>query len=405
MGLSVLKVFQLAFQRAADRQKASDVTTLSQKPPLTAEDVKPAAVFRSLGPPSVFRSLGEREEQLLPQIGAKRKARAPADEVSAAVQAGSSATHGATAIGAAGQAAVHAEGVAAAVSTAADAVNATTTDPTVAVADVLGDFANAAANVAAARDAATAANAAAAAKAAATTATAVAVAADTGATIAITKFVAAADADAIAKATKASTRPRAIGHYPHFVELKNYAQDLSVLDSILYWAYECLPYVLHIQVEPHFHEHTTALLEAIDMGRRSRDFYEGLLSEPGDIAASNDTQFKFWIRFGWLACLFAIGGEQGGLLVDGMDPPHWWEGDTKQWWWKTRLVGSPFHCAMDSRLAKAEDMVCTFEDRHDNASTAAASAAAVCNTAAAEAAAAASAYAATNAAVAAANSA
>ena len=33
-------------------------------------------------------------------------------------------------------------------------------------------------------------------------------------------------------------------------------------------------------------------------------------------------------------------------------------GDNKQLWWKTRLVGSPFHRrAMDSRLGWAEDML------------------------------------------------
>ena len=145
---------------------------------------------------------------------------------------------------------------------------------------------------------------------------------------------------------------------------------------MLYWAYECLPYVLDIPIEPHFHDHMTELENAIrSMGERYRDFYHGM-SKDGGIAASDNEQFNFWIRFGWLACSFAIGREWGkadDLHLDE-EPPHSWDSDNKQWWWKTRLVGSPFHCAMDSPLACAGDMKDAFEDRHQDACTAAASA-------------------------------
>ena len=103
MAWSVSKVFQLAFQRAATCQKASDVAAASQKP-------SPTATPQAVEPASVFCSLGECE---LPQVGAKRKAQAvgPANEVGAAVQT-----------------AVQAERVATAASTATNAVNAATTE-------------------------------------------------------------------------------------------------------------------------------------------------------------------------------------------------------------------------------------------------------------------------------------
>ena len=340
-------------------------------------------------PRYVALSAGADEEPPPPQTGTKRKARDLA-EGGAADQAGSSAAHTATAINdAAAEAGTSplnpmrsdpAESVAAAAAEAAAAAAIKPLEvasPTEVVAAVIATFA-------------TATTAAAAAKATAIDAADAAAADAAASTTAATKFVAAADAAAAAAATEASTRPRfdlreekTSARYPHFEKLRK-ATDLSTQESMLYWAYECLPYVLHIPTEPHFHDHTTALEEAIDMGQRNRDFYDGM-SKPGGIAASDDQKFNFWIRFGWLACSFAIGREWGKVddLLLNTDPPDSWEGDNKTYWWKTRLVGSPFHRAMDSRLDRAEDMVATFEAQHKNASAAAASTAAVSNAAAA----------------------
>lgn len=173
------------------------------------------------------------------------------------------------------------------------------------------------------------------------------------------------------------TRPRPIASNPIFEGLVN-AQDLSVPQSMLFWASQCLPYIEHIPVEPQFHVHYASLLNAIDMGQTTFEFYEGM-SKSGGVAATPNPNFNFWIKFAWLACSFAIGREWGkvdDLLID-TDPPHTWDGDNKQWWWAVRMSGSPFFPAMHSPLGNAEDLVTSFEDQHKAAAVAAARAAVV----------------------------
>ena len=64
--------------------------------------------------------------------------------------------------------------------------------------------------------------------------------------------------------------------------------------------------VRNTAIEPCFHGHVKALLDVLklDAGTAGRRFFDRM-SESGNIAASDDAQYNFWLRYGWLACSFA----------------------------------------------------------------------------------------------------
>jgi len=128
------------------------------------------------------------------------------------------------------------------------------------------------------------------------------------------------------------------------IKLRDWGIEHNVRNNVLYWSLECMPFVRNTAIEPCFHGHVKALLDALklDAGTAGRRFFDRM-SESGNIAASDDAQYDFWLRYGWLACSFADADQWELWLGPGQPPPSH-PGDEKGWWWDTRMQGSPFFC-------------------------------------------------------------
>ena len=184
-------------------------------------------------------------------------------------------------------------------------------------------------------------------------------------------FVAAADAAAAAtaalnaaKAEEERTKPRDVARVPYFDRLRDATGDLSVSDSMVYWASTCLPYVQHLPIEPRFVTQAEDLLQVLDLDQNHEEYYRRL-SQPGGIATTPDPKFNFWLKYMWLACFFSIQADYDMILL--MHTPHWYTLSDKHFWWETHLVGSPVFAAKDTPLKRAENMLLAFEDEHSNA--------------------------------------
>ena len=77
-------------------------------------------------------------------------------------------------------------------------------------------------------------------------------------------------------------------------------ENLSVFNNILYWAHECVPYVVHLPASS-FGIHVAHLLEALQVVNHVQAF-ASLLCEPGYLGATENIQYNFWLHYGWL-CL------------------------------------------------------------------------------------------------------
>ena len=192
-------------------------------------------------------------------------------------------------------------------------------------------------------------------------------------------YVAAADAAAAAsnalnaaEAEENRTRPWAVPHVPLFDQLLHDANNLSISNSILYWASTCMPYVQHLPIEHRFVTQTQALLQVLDLNSIAQNFYDSM-KNPGGIAATDDQRFNFWIQYSWLACFFAIRDQDDMVFV--MDTPHSWETSDKHYWWSIELAGSPFYPAINTPLTRAENMRIAFADQYQAATVVAARAA------------------------------
>ena len=117
-------------------------------------------------------------------------------------------------------------------------------------------------------------------------------------------------------------------------------ENLSVFNNILYWAHECVPYVVHLPASS-FGIHVAHLLEALQVVNHVQAF-ASLLCEPGYLGATENIQYNFWLHYGWLCCVFADQDEDSLLLAE---PADTYDGDLKQWFWETHMQGSPFSCA------------------------------------------------------------
>lgn len=192
-------------------------------------------------------------------------------------------------------------------------------------------------------------------------------------------FVAAADAAAAAsnalnaaEAEENRTRPRKVPPVQYFDQLRDATGDLSISNSVLYWASTCMPYIQHLPIEHRFVTQTQALLHVLDLNSIAQDFYNGM-KDRGGIATTADQRFNFWIQYSWLACFFAIRQEYNMPFL--MDAPQSWEASNKHYWWSTHLVGSPFYPAINTPLTRAENMRIAFADQYRDATVVAARAA------------------------------
>ena len=189
-------------------------------------------------------------------------------------------------------------------------------------------------------------------------------------------FVAAADAAAAsaaalnaAKAEEERTKPRDVARVPYFDRLRDATRDLSVSDSVLYWASTCLPYVQHVPIEPRFVTQAQDLLQVLDLDQNHEEYYHRM-SQPGGIATTPDPKFNFWLKYTWLACFFSIQADYDLIFL--MDTPHSWYGSDKHYWWSMHLVGSPVYAAINTPLKRAENILIALEDEHSNATAVAA---------------------------------
>ena len=82
------------------------------------------------------------------------------------------------------------------------------------------------------------------------------------------------------------------------IKLRDWGIEHNVRNNVLYWSLECMPFVRNTAIEPCFHGHVKALLDALklDAGTAGRRFFDRM-SESGNIAASDDAQYNFWLRY------------------------------------------------------------------------------------------------------------